>query len=59
MRASDGALVAVRIRGTTTDAESLCPEVARDLHRSTDPRACNHGEFEHHVRWICAGGVPE
>jgi hypothetical protein len=53
LRASDGALAALRLRGPMGDTEALCPEGAKEAGVSPEPRACNRGETNFDLSWKC------
>ena len=53
VRASDAVFVSLRMRGTVTDTEALCPELARASGRSDEPRVCNEGPISLDVSWGC------
>jgi hypothetical protein len=54
LRASDGAVVALRLRGPLSDAEALCPEGAKQSGVSAEPKTCNRGEMSFELRWMCS-----
>jgi hypothetical protein len=45
VRASDGSLRQLRLRGPMTDTEALCPEGAKETGRSIEPTTCNRGHM--------------
>lgn len=45
LRASDGSLLELRLRGPMSDTEALCPEGAKETGVSAEPKTCNRGEM--------------
>jgi hypothetical protein len=54
VRASDGAVLTLRLGGSLSDSEALCSEGARETGQSAEPKTCNRGETHFDLRWSCA-----
>jgi hypothetical protein len=54
LRASDGAIVALRLRGSVTDTEVLEREPVMGSGLSREPRTCNRGELSFEIGWDCS-----
>ena len=54
LSAAAGSVIALKLRGTSTDTEALCPEGARQTGVSTEPKTCTTGEITFDLRWSCS-----
>ena len=54
LRASDGAIAALRLRGPVTDTEVLEREPIVGSGMSREPRTCNRGELSFEIGWDCS-----
>ena len=54
LSAAAGAIIALKLQGTSTDTEALCPEGARQTGVSAEPKTCTTGEIAFDLRWSCS-----